>query len=161
LVPTGTNGTNGLNGSAVVTRASGGPATSVGSGTPVVVPLANAAWTQQPGETDVIWGTENATYPATCSGGGSMSGIVLIDGKPGAFPNSFGDLTILGGAGSPTVTTTLIWLDSGAFPVNEVMVPEVASATTHTLSASIKDSCTGAGERFTENSLQLWVAKYV
>ena len=160
----GTNGTNGLNGSAVILRATGGPATTIGgggSGTPVMVPMTNNTWTQQPGETDLVYGTTTITPPGSCSGGGGFLGRVLIDGKtPGALGVDFGAM-ITGAPGTSALTVSPLWLQSGAFVTNQLIVFEVSSATPHTLTATVQDNCTSGGERFTLNSINLWVAKYV
>lgn len=114
----------------------------------VLWPLTGNLWTQRAGETDLLLGMVEVTYPSACDvqeeyGAYGFLNLIL-DGEfigsayAGFYPGSEGRTQKIG-----------IYL----YPVNGLMAPDLDL--THVVIARVADSCTGDGQNFTFKSLKL------
>jgi hypothetical protein len=100
-------------------------------------PLVDQTWTQQAGETDLIFAQITATPPADCSGPNiaAVQAQISVDGQFVAFAAQIG---------------------SGASNIGSGVLFEPGSATGRTATVRIKDDCT-TGQHFTVNSVKIVV----
>ncbi|MDX6686606.1 MAG: hypothetical protein QOF86_2734 [Baekduia sp.] len=143
--PAGPSGAAGAAGTgSVIVRARGTGTVSAPHGASTAVPINDAAWTQSPGEMDLITGTATITIPSACTGSFGNALVLSVDGTPATFalaPSS---------PASGTVT----------MPFNVTSVMEPASSAAHHLTASLANSCTKAGEDYSVGDVKLDVVKF-
>jgi hypothetical protein len=105
-------------------------------------------WSQPAGETQLFVGKVDVRYPATCDGSGTSPAgaqvTVSIDGLPAAY----GSVPFY-----PELAGTTRALGLNFYPVAAVFADE--SAVSHVLTATVMDSCTGAGQDFTFEKLHI------
>jgi hypothetical protein len=143
--PAGPAGPAGANGDAsVIVRARGTGSVSAPHGASTNVPIGSATWTQATGEMDLITGSVTVAVPASCTGSFGNSLIISVDGTPATFAVA---------PSSPASTTVTM-------PVNVTSVMEPSASASHTLSASLANSCTKGGEDYTVNDVKLDVVKF-
>jgi hypothetical protein len=131
-------------GSGIVARASlsGPPVSSDDQYVQVPVPLAGASWTQAEGELDEVYAEATHTGLAgSCFGGADSGAAAIVVDLPGGR-----QLGMDVQAGDPAGTT------SATQPV--VLMPSLAGS--HTLTASIQDSCVGS-ESTTVTGIDIYV----
>jgi hypothetical protein len=144
--PAGPAGAAGANGNAsIVARARGTGAVSAPHGASTNVPIGSATWTQATGEMDLITGSVTIAVPSSCTGSFGNSVIVSVDGTPATFAVA---------PTSPASTTITM-------PVNVTSVMEPSSSASHTLTASLANSCTKGGEDYTVDDVKLDVVKFM
>jgi hypothetical protein len=143
--PAGPAGPSGANGDAsVVARARGTGSVSAPHGASTNVPIGSATWTQATGEMDLITGSVTLAIPSSCTGSFGNSLIISVDGTPATFAVA---------PSSPASTTVTM-------PVNVTSVMEPSASASHTLTASLGNSCTKGGEDYTVNDVKLDVVKF-
>jgi hypothetical protein len=108
------------------------------------VPLADATWTQEANELDLIAGSMTVKVPSACTGSFGNTFVVSVDGKANTFavPPQI--------PASATVTV----------PIVVGTLTEPGKKTDHRMTASLANSCTKAGEDFTVGQVKLDVLKF-
>ena len=133
-----------LGSNSVVTRICSTAAVSSGDGgsaNPAGVPLSGNTWTQAGNEIDVFFGQLTFTQPAACSGmNPRMIVVLLVDGN---------QLTQDVFDANPGQTMTALFADARPF----LFEPDAATARTATV--RVYDSCTGAGENYTLDAVEV------
>jgi hypothetical protein len=143
--PAGPAGPAGANGDAsIVARARGTGSVSAPHGASTSVPIGSATWTQATGEMDLITGSVTVGIPASCTGSFGNALIISVDGTPATFAVA---------PSSPASTTVTM-------PVNVTSVMEPSASASHTLTASLANSCTKGGEDYAVNDVKLDVVKF-
>ncbi|MCW3013853.1 MAG: collagen-like protein [Solirubrobacterales bacterium] len=141
----GAPGPAGANGNAaIVTRGRGTGTVGAPHGATTDVPIGSGAWTQAPGEVDLVVGSVTMTTPSTCTGSFGNSLLVKVDGTPATFAVA---------PTSPASTTITV-------PVVVTSVMEAASSTTHHVTAALANSCTKAGEDYSVSDVKVDVVKF-
>ncbi|MDX6645116.1 MAG: hypothetical protein QOK40_843 [Miltoncostaeaceae bacterium] len=137
----GANGANGANGAGAVlgVRARGSGAVVAPHGASTSVPLTGNAWTQAPGEVDLIVGSVTLKPPSTCTGSFGNSLVVKVDGVVTTF----------------AVAPTLAPSGSVTVPLVVGTLMEPAASTPHQLTAELANSCTKAGEDFSVTDVKI------
>jgi hypothetical protein len=108
------------------------------------VPLNDSSWTQASGELDLLVGSVTLQSPASCTGSVGNALVISVDGTPTTF--AFAPST----PASSTVT----------IPIAVAGIMEPTSSTSHTVKASLANSCTKSGEDFTVDGVKLDVVKF-
>jgi hypothetical protein len=112
-----------------------------GSGNPASVPLSGNTWTQAANEIDVFFGQLTFTQPATCSGmNPRMIVALVVDGN---------QLTQDVYSVNPGQTATGLFADARPF------LFEPGTATARTVTVRVFDTCTGAGENFALDAVEV------
>jgi hypothetical protein len=138
--PTGPAGPAGHDGSASLgmqARAAGSVSAPHGAATSV--PVTGGTWTQPAGKLDFIAGSVTLQTPATCTGSFGNSLIVSVDGTPQTF------------AVAPTVPAS----STVTVPLVVGTLSEPDNDTSHTLTASLANSCTKSGEDYGVSGLKI------
>lgn len=132
----GAPGAPGAAGADVVARLRGGPVT-VPANSSKSVPISPSTFGQGAGDAILLMGSLTVTPPATCGGGmGFFNGVqIQVDGV---------EIMSVAGLGSPTEP---VYLPAAGVPSG--------GATTHGVSVTANNACTGAGESYTINSLSI------
>jgi hypothetical protein len=108
------------------------------------VPLSGASWTQAPGELDLLVGSVTLQTPASCTGSIGNAFVVNVDGNATTFalaPSA---------PASSTVTVPIV--------VAGIMEPTVSAS--HTITASLANSCTQSGEDYSVTGVKLDIVKF-
>jgi hypothetical protein len=137
--PAGQNGT----GSIVLKAASTGAVTAP-HGASTNVPLSSATWTQGANDLNLITGSVDLRVPATCTGSFGNALAISVDGVANTFavaPTA---------PASATVTVP--------FAVSEIMQPGASKS--HTITASLGNSCTKSGEDYAVNNVKIDVVAF-
>ena len=147
---TGATGPQGPTGTAIATHIrSAESVTSTGQSQSTPWPLTGGAWTQAPGEIDLLYGQLTYTVPAACDGTTQPYGwgyaSVTIDGMSSGFTSVQPNPSLTG----QTQTVGLNFYGLG----NALLAPN--SAVQHVAVASVGDTCTGAGQNFTFESVKV------
>jgi Collagen triple helix repeat (20 copies) len=142
----GPQGDRGAAGTAVAARARSQREITTGSQHQSVPwPLSGNIWTQRAGETDLLFGTVEVTYPSACDGEYPYGAVnVLVDGE---FVGSSYSYFYTGAAGR----TQKVGISF--YPTAGLMGPDADLA--HVVTARVHDGCTGADQNFTFKALQL------
>jgi Collagen triple helix repeat (20 copies) len=146
----GERGPVGPAGSSLATRirssheVSTGPAPYPG----VTWPLTGNIWTQEAGETELMFGQVQVRFPSACDSADPYPGFatvnVLIDGD---YVGS-GYVSFYAGLGGRTQTIGLYF-----YPTGGLMAPD--ANVDHMMTAKVSDSCTGTGQDFTFESFKV------
>jgi hypothetical protein len=148
---TGATGASGPPGAAVATHVrSTGSVASAASGAPVPwQQLTGSSWTQKAGETNVLYGQVTINIPSACDGFGSGALTVKVDGMNAGNASTIAAGPTLGSS----VRVPINFPPPGAFGyIGGAFVAPTAD-TPHTVTAQVTDSCGGAGQHFTFDSL--------
>jgi hypothetical protein len=143
--PAGPVGPAGANGSAsIVMKARGTGSVTAPHGASTNVPLSGGAWPQGSGELDLITGSMQLSIPASCTGSYGNDLIVSVDGVPNTFASA---------PTAPASSTTTI-----PFVTSELMEP--GASVQHTITASLVNTCTKAGEDYTVSNVKIDVVGF-
>jgi hypothetical protein len=143
--PAGPAGPAGANGSAsIIVRARGTGTVSAPHGASTSVPIGSATWTQATGEMDLITGSATFAIPSSCTGSFGNSLVISVDGTPATFALA---------PSAPASTTVTM-------PLNVTSVMEPSGSTSHTITASLGNTCTKSGEDYTVSNVKLDVVKF-
>jgi hypothetical protein len=143
--PAGPAGRAGSDGSAaIVARARGTASVSAPHGATTSVPVDGGTWTQDTGDVDLVTGSVTIKTPSACTGSFGNSLMLQVDGAPATF------------AVAPTAPPS----GTVSMPIAVMAVMEPASSTSHTLTASLANSCTKAGEDYGVSDLKVDVVKF-
>ena len=148
--PKGDAGATGPPGAAVSTHVrSSAPVTSTVIGAQVPwQPLTGSSWTQKAGETNVLYGQVTINVPSACDGNGSGVVTVKVDGMNAGAASAIGAGPVLG----TSVRVPISFHAPGLGYVGGAFVAPT-SDTPHTVTGQVTDSCGGAGQDFTFDSL--------
>jgi hypothetical protein len=140
--PTGPAGRDGSASIGARARMAGG-SVSAPHGASTSVPVSGGTWTQAAGELDFVAGSVTLHTPASCTGSFGNSLVISVDGTPLTF------------AAAPTVpaSTTL------TIPLVVGTLAEPNGGTSHTLTASLANSCTKSGEDYSINGVSVDAVK--
>jgi hypothetical protein len=151
--PAGDRGAQGANGAPGAQGTPGGASVgarprfsgsvSAPKGASTSIPLSGNAWTQVPGELDLIAGSMTAHIPSSCTGSFGNALTVSVDGTPTTF------------AIAPTAPAS----GTVTMPFNVGTLTESTQATPHTVTAAFGNSCTKDGESFTVSDVKLDVIR--
>jgi hypothetical protein len=108
------------------------------------VPLSSNSWTQAAGELDLVVGSVTMQSPASCTGSIGNALVISVDGTATTFAFA---------ATTPASSTFTV-------PVVVAGLMEPTASTSHTVTASLANSCTKGGEDFTVNNVALDVVKF-
>src|ERR1700751_4292980 len=103
------------------------------------VPVSGGSWTQGAGDLDLIAGSMTVQIPATCTGSFGNSLVVDVDG----VPNTFALAPTAPASGTETVP----------FELSELT--QTGSNTHHTVTTSLANTCTKAGENYTVSNVKV------
>jgi hypothetical protein len=110
--------------------------------------LTGSVWPQRAAETQLLFGQATVRYPAACDGTGTYppygSLSVYLDGEQLASGSAY----FYSGAGGRAQTISLYF-----YPGNALLGPD--SELTRVMTAKVMDSCTGTGQDFTFESLEI------
>jgi hypothetical protein len=133
----GTSGT-------VQVRAQSSGSVAAPHGASTSVPLNSGSWSQASGELDLVVGAVTLQTPATCTGSIGNALVVSIDGTATTFALA---------PSAPASSTVTV-------PVVVAGVMEPTASASHTVTASLANSCTKAGEDFTVSNVKLDVVRF-
>ena len=144
--PAGPAGPAGKDGSAsvVMTARQNGGSVTAPAGQSTTVPLTGASWTQAANDLNLITGSMQVGTPGSCTGSFGNSLTVNVDGKATTF----------GVAPTTPASTT----ETVPFEVSELMEP--GAATPHTITATLSNACTKAGENYTISNVKIDVVNF-
>jgi hypothetical protein len=108
------------------------------------VPLSGGSWTQAANDLDLVVGSVTLQTPATCTGSFGNALIVNVDGNATTF------------AIAPTTPAS----STVTMPIAVSGVMEPGASTSHSVTASLANSCTKAGEDYTVSNVKLDVVKF-
>jgi hypothetical protein len=125
-------------------RATGTGTVAAPHGASTGVPLSGASWTQAAGELDLLVGSVTLQTPATCTGSLGNALVVNVDGTATTF------------ALAPTAPAS----STVTVPIVVAGIMEPTASASHTITTSLANSCTKAGEDFTVSAVKLDVVKF-
>jgi hypothetical protein len=108
------------------------------------VPLNGGSWTQAAGELNLVVGAVKLTTPPACTGSIGNAFVVSVDGAATTF------------AVAPTAPAS----STLTIPIVVAGLMEPSGSASHTMTASLANSCTKAGEDFTVTDVKLDVVKF-
>jgi hypothetical protein len=108
------------------------------------VPLNSGSWSQASGELDLVVGAVTLQTPSKCTGSIGNALVINVDGTATTFALA---------PATPASSTVTV-------PVVVAGVMEPTASTSHTLTASLANSCTQSGEDFTVTNVKLDVVKF-
>jgi hypothetical protein len=111
-------------------------------------PLSGNVWIQPAGETQLFVGKVDIRYPATCDSSGTSPAWAQVSVSIDGLPAAFGSVPFFPEWAGITRAVGLSF-----HPVAAVFADE--SALNHILTATVMDSCTGAGQDFTFEKLHI------
>jgi hypothetical protein len=106
--------------------------------------LSGASWTQAPGELDLLVGSVTMQTPATCTGSIGNALVVNVDGTATTFALA---------PSAPASSTVTV-------PIAVAGIMEPTASSSHTITASLANSCTKAGEDYTVTGVKLDIVKF-
>jgi hypothetical protein len=146
--PTGVAGPAGAAGApgngAVQIRATGSGSVSAPHGASTSVPLSGGSWTQAAGDLDLVVGSVTLQTPATCTGSFGNALVINVDGNATTF------------AIAPTAPAS----STVTMPIAVAGIMEPGASASHSVTASLANSCTKAGEDYTVSNVKLDVVKF-
>jgi hypothetical protein len=146
--PTGVAGPAGAAGApgngAVQIRATGSGSVSAPHGASTSVPLSGGSWTQAAGDLDLVVGSVTLQTPATCTGSFGNALVINVDGNATTF------------AIAPTAPAS----STVTMPIAVAGIMEPGASASHSVTASLANSCTKAGEDTTVSNVKLDVVKF-
>jgi hypothetical protein len=143
--PAGPAGRAGSDGSAaIIARARGTGSVTAPQGATTSVPVDGGTWTQDAGDVDLVTGSVTIKTPSGCTGSFGNALMLQVDGAPATF------------AVAPTAPPS----GTVSMPIAVMAVMEPSSSTSHTLTASLANSCTKAGEDYGISDLKVDVVKF-
>jgi hypothetical protein len=141
----GPAGPNGLDGNgAVQIRATGAGSVVAPHGASTSVPLSGGSWTQAASDLDLVVGSVTLQTPATCTGSFGNALVINVDGNATTF------------AIAPTAPAS----STVTMPIAVAGIMEPGASASHSVSASLANSCTKAGEDYTVSNVKLDVVKF-
>jgi hypothetical protein len=108
------------------------------------VPLNSNSWTQASGELDLVVGSVTLQTPSACTGSIGNALVISVDGTATTF----------GLAPTAPASTTM------TVPIVVAGLMEPTASASHTVTASLANSCTKSGEDFTVNNVKLDVVRF-
>jgi hypothetical protein len=146
--PTGAAGPAGPAGApgngAVQLRATGSGSVAAPHGASTSVPLSGATWSQASNDVDLLVGSVTMQTPASCTGSFGNALVINVDGNATTF------------ALAPTAPAS----STVTVPVVVAGIMEPGASSSHTVSASLANTCTKAGEDYTVTNVKLDVVKF-
>jgi hypothetical protein len=146
--PTGATGPAGAAGqdgnASIILRARGTGSVTAPHGASTSVPLSGATWTQGANDLNLVTGSMTIEVPASCTGSFGNAVILSVDGVPNTFVSA------------PTTPANT----SITVPVVISDVTEPGTATQHTITAKLANSCTKSGEDYTVTNAKIDVLAF-
>jgi FtsP/CotA-like multicopper oxidase with cupredoxin domain len=125
-------------------RATGNGSVAAPHGASTSVPLSGASWTQAAGDLDLVVGSVTLQTPATCTGSFGNALVINVDGNATTF------------AIAPTAPAS----STVTMPIAVAGIMEPGASASHSVTASLANSCTKAGEDYTVSNVKLDVVKF-
>lgn len=113
-------------------------------GASTAIPLSSNSWTQSKGELDLLAGNATIHIPSSCTGSFGNSLVVNVDGTPNTFAAA---------PATPAGSTVTVPFVVGTLSQADADVK-------HTITTSLANSCTQAGEDFGVSNVKLSVLKF-